>query len=301
VRGLRIVSVVALAVGLALAAAPERAQAQLAAECSGSIATPEVVSGCANAVEGLLGTRDGLGVGHSLAAAIPGSASALGRRFGATPRVAVSGRMGIVRFDRAVPDSWSTREPASGWTPVFGAQVGVGVFDGFSIAPTIGGVFALDLIGDVSTIRLPSDDGFEGASLAWGYGVRIGLIRESFTLPGVSLSILRRSGASFAQEGTEGSLNADVATTSIRAAVGKELLGLGFHGGAGWDRVSAEGALQVTPAGGPGPAITFSDVASTRFVVFGGVTRTFLITSLGADFGWSDGVAFGSVSLRLTL
>jgi hypothetical protein len=207
----------------------------------------------------------------------------------------------MVRFDRADPDAWSTSGVSSGWSPVFGLSAGLGIFDGFSPAPTIGGVLAVDVIGDVSSLRLPSGDGFEEASLAWGYGVRIGLLRESFTLPGASLSVMRRSGVSFTTTGDEGSIDADVTTTSVRATVGKELLGLGVHGGAGWDRVSADGRLIAAPGGVPASSVDFDDESDTRFVVFGGVARTFLVTSIGFDVGWTDGVAFGSLSLRLTI
>lgn len=298
----RCVRAAALGAALALLAlGPGRVEGQLLTACAGEVSTPELLSGCANAIRGLEGVRDGIGVGHAGASALPGSASALGRRFGSTPRFAVAGRIGMVRFDRADPDSWTTRAPRSGWAPVFAAQAGIGVFDGFSLAPTVGGVLAVDLLTDISTLRLPSDDGFDGASLAWGYGVRIGLLRESFTLPGASVSILRRGGVSFRQEGTEGFLDADVTTTSIRATLGKEVLGFGVHGGAGWDHVSAEGTLQVTPSGAPGPAVDFSGEDDTRFVLFGGVARTFLVTTLGADFGWTDRAAFGSVFIRLTI
>ena len=290
--------------GLALAIAlvtPSSARAQLQAACTGEVSIPELASACAAAVQTLHGVRDGLGVGHSGAAPLPGTSSALGRRFGTTPRFAVAGRIGLVRFDRANPDTWSTSGSSSGWSPVFGLSAGVGVFDGFSPAPTVGGLLAVDVLGDVSTVRLPSDDGFEDASVAWGYGVRIGILRESFTLPGAAISLMRRSGASFSTSGDQGSLDADVTTTSVRATVGKELLGLGFHGGAGWDRVSADGTLVAAPGGGGGTPVAFDDESDTRFVVFGGVARTFLVTSLGIDAGWTDGVVFGSLAIRVTL
>jgi len=246
--------------------------------------------------------RDGLGIGHGGGAAIPGTSSALGRRFGATPRVAVAGRVGFVRFDRQSAGAWDGRGRSdSGLSPVFGASVGVGLFDGFSPAPTASGLLGVDLIGDVSTVRLPSGDGFESSSLAWGYGVRIGLLRESFTLPGASVSIMRRSGASYVMEGERGSLDADVTTTSVRATVGKDLLGFGVHAGVGWDRTSTEGLIRVDGAGGPPVELPFEDEQRDNTVFFGGIARTFLVTTLGADVGWSGDVVFGSLSVRLTI
>ncbi|HKK93900.1 MAG TPA: hypothetical protein VJ925_10725, partial [Longimicrobiales bacterium] len=163
------------------------------------------------------------------------------------------------------------------------------------------GVLGLDVLADVSTVRLPSDDGFTGASVAWGYGVRLGILRESFTLPGAYVSVMRRSGASVSLVGDEGSLDADISTTSVRGVVGKELLGFGLHGGAGWDRTSADGVFGAAPGGAPAAVTEFDDESATRFVVFGGLTRTFLVTSLGLDVGRADGVTFGSLSIRLTI
>jgi len=297
---------IASVAGVALAmllAAPSAAIAQAPFACF-AFQLGNESAGCAasGAAEDI---RGGLGIGHSGGASLPGTASALGRRFGATPRIAFAGRASLVRFDRTSADSWGagpgSGNAASGWSPVFGATIGVGAFDGFSAAPTVSGVLGVDVLADVSTVRLPSDDSFEGASTAWGYGVRVGLIRESFTLPGASVSVMRRSGASYVMEGEDGSLDADVTTTSIRATLGKELLGFGVHGGVGWDRVSTAGRIQADGSGGPAVEIDFDDERETHTVVFGGVTRTFLVTSIGADIGWSGDVAFGSISLRLTL
>lgn len=299
-RGWRGHVAIAIAMG-ALHAAASPAQAQLVQACGGEVSTPELISTCATAVATLEGLRDGLGVGHAGAAPLPGTSSALGRRFRATPRVSLAARAGLVRFNRANPDSWSTRAASAEWATVLGLSAGVGLFDGFSPAPTVSGLLGLDLLADLSTVRLPSDGGFTGASVAWGYGLRLGILRESFTLPGAYLSVMRRSGASATLAGDEGSLDADFVTTSLRGVVGKEILGFGLHGGAGWDRTSAEGVFGAAPGGGPAVVTEFDGESATRFVVFGGLTRTFLVTSFGLDVGRTDGVTFGSLSIRLTI
>lgn len=286
-----------------LLAAPSTATAQSPFACFAFQLGNETAA--CNASGAAEDVRDGLGIGHSGGAPIPGTASALGRRFGATPRIAFAARVSYVRFDRTGADGWGagpdSGDPTSGWSPVYAASVGVGAFDGFSVAPTVSGVLGVDVLGDVSTVRLPSDDSFQDASVAWGYGVRVGLLRESFTLPGASVSVMRRSGASYAMEGEDGSLDADVTTTSVRATVGKELLGFGVHGGVGWDRVSTAGRIATDGNGGAAVQIDFDDETDTHTVIFGGVSRTFVVTSLGADIGWSGDVVFGSVSFRLTL
>lgn len=275
--------------------------AQLVSGCSGEVATPPLLGACEAGVASLEGIAEGVALGHAGTVALPGAASTLGRRFGATPRFAITGRVSFVDVASVDPDAWSAGSEQSSWVPVFGVALGVGAFDGFQLATTVGGFLALDAVADISTARLPSGDGFDGASTAWGYGLRVGILRESFTLPGVTLSVMRRQGGSANISGTEGSLDTDVTTTSVRAVVGKELLGLNVHAGAGWDRWSADGRLAVTPLGDAGTTTGFDAERGTGSVVFAGVSRTFLVTQVGADLAFSGGIAMASVHVRLTL
>lgn len=255
---------------------------------------------CLDGLRALDDLRPGLVIAAGLGAPLPGSASNLGRRFGKTPRVAVGGRIGIARFDVRDPDAWGTGDASSSWVPVFSGSIGIGAFDGFSLAPTVSGLLSIDLLGDVATTRLPSDRGFDGASTTFGFGARIGLLNESFTLPGASISVMRRTGASATLEGEVGSLEADMSVTSIRATVGKDVLGFGVFGGMGWERHSADAQFLIADDVAP---LSFRTDTGTKTdkLLFGGVTRTFLVTQFGLEFGFSDEVAFGSLSLRLTI
>ncbi|MDT8370256.1 MAG: hypothetical protein RQ745_13700 [Longimicrobiales bacterium] len=276
--------------------------AQNAASLCGFSPDPVAVSRCLAGTRSVNDLAASLAVIHGGASAVPGSASVLGRRFSSTPRIAFSGRLGFGNFDLDTPDRWGSGEDETVTPPVFAVSGAVGLHDGFSIAPTVGGLLAVDLFADVSTIRLNANDEFDDASTAFGFGARIGLLRESFTLPGASVSVARRIGASTELRGEGGSLDADVDATSVRLVVGKEIAGFGFLGGAGWERHTTDWEV-VANGSGPTSSITVSENndSDTETLFFGSVTRTFLVTQVGVEFGWSDEASFASLSLRLTL
>jgi hypothetical protein len=275
---------------------------------------------CAEAA--LLGQAAQGGVGLALAGpgTLVGSASTLGRRFGSTPRVVVSVRGGLTRFP--IPDL--NADPVGNRTstvPSLHGSVVAGVFDGFSPKPTVGGVLAVDLVLTGDWAFPSGDDGFDGSVGAWGYGLRIGVLRESFTLPGITLSATRRHQGSveirpapdgFPRVGLEGT------TSSFRGEVGKDLAGFGLLGGVGWDRYSSDVSFRLGPLEPSGPEVSLSTSGfdSDRVLFFGGISRTFLVAQIAGEFGYAqgfgdgrpevpgydadEGTLFGTLSFRLT-
>ena len=71
-------------------------------------------------------------------------------------------------------------------------SLAVGLLDGFSIIPTVGGVLSLDVFATAGTVKLPDSKGFQGGASQLGLGVNVGLLRESFTMPGLSVSVAKR-------------------------------------------------------------------------------------------------------------
>lgn len=263
----------------------------------------------------------GVGLAQAGPGTLVGSASTLGRRFGTTPRVALSVRGGLTRFpwpDFAAAEA-GTRKASVG--SLHGSIV-VGLFDGFSPKPTVGGLLSLDLLLTGDWVFLPDGDGFDGSGAAWGYGVRIGVLRESFSLPGITLSGTRRHGGDIdvlpPSVGGGVSLDGPV-TTSLRGEIGKEFWGIGFLAGAGWDRYEADAAVSPPPGlGDPLEDVPlWSGFDTDRALFFAGLSRTFVVWQLSAEFGWAEGVGgsyldfpgydsaegtlFGTVQLRLTL
>lgn len=251
---------------------------------------------CLASVLGTEAVIGGTGTAFSLGSEFPGSASTLGRRYETTPRVATSLRLGLT--DLSYPAVGVGEASSSSWVPSIQGSAAVGVFDGFRPRPTVGGVLSVDLMAVGGWAFLPSGDGFDGAVGSFGYGLRLGLIRESFSLPGITLSLVRRHAGSLLWEGgpnvAPGQLDLDgVTTTSVRATIGREFRALGIQAGFGWDDASADGSF-VPDAGVPVP---FEDFDTRRTLFFGGVTATWLIVQFHGELGYAggyDGVAGAS-------
>jgi len=142
----------------------------------------------------------------------------------------------------------------------------IGLFEGFPVGLThVGGIDALVSAFyvpkyDDESVTLDTPDG----SLKFGYGARLGLLREAGAVPAVSLTYLVRELPSLSLTGVVDEENAASAglqdfklkTTSTRIVIGKHLGFLGIALGAGQDtyettaQVLAQlGAAQASPFG----------------------------------------------------
>lgn len=246
-----------------------------------------------------------------------GTASTGGVRLGLIPRVSLTGRINVV--GARLPD---IRQDADGETeqftlpaPAVGANVSIGLTQGFSVAPMIGGFGAIDLLGSVSVLPLSLlEEDFGDNAFSWGAGARLGLIRESFVTPGVSVSLMYRSlgDVSFGQvcEGTEvpisgnrsacstdgdfGEIQFGLDNWSARAIISKRLLGLGLTAGVGYDKfeTSADFAVRAPgPPTGTEQVYRFSDIAvdNDRWSAFINGSFTVLVASLVGEVGWMQG------------
>lgn len=276
------------ALGLLAAVAPARAQldrAQLQGLCSDPAA-------CTDVVLGLEALQAGIGLAAAGGSDLPGGNSTIGWRFGAVPRVAVSARLGLTsgRYPTASGGDEGT------WTPSFEGALAVGLFDGFRPLPTIGGLFSVDALLTAGSARPSTSDGFEGRVSSFGYGLRLGLLRESFTMPGVTVSATRRHLGDLTWNGPSGSAPGNIVlsgptATSLRATVGKDLLALGLVAGVGWDRVDSDGTfLPGVGAGAAGAApLAFERFRTERSLFFGGATLTLLVLQLHGEAGYAAG------------
>jgi hypothetical protein len=191
--------------------------------------------------EGALALQAGhaaVGVVAAGGAQITGAASTLGRRFGGMPRLSLGLRGGVAFV--GTPDVERGLTSGGGSSPAFATQLtlAAGLLDGFSLAPTVGGILSLDAFATASALFLPGARGFDGSVGAWGVGLSLGVLRESFTLPGVTVSLARRNVGEVRlgdrAAGDRLQVDLDPAVTSARALVGKDLLALGVLAGVGW-------------------------------------------------------------------
>ena len=261
----------------------------------GLASSTETGAACGRTLTGMVALGRGLSASATSGSHVIGSASTLGKRFASAPRWALTGEVGLGRLHTpsAGVDGGGHRARMLGLS----STLVVGLTEGFSPQPTVGGLFAIDLLGTLGRTWV-DDPAVDTDPVHWGYGVRLGVLRESFTLPGVSISAMRvhQGGVSStfqrggAQPLTPSLGRADIessVTTSVRATVGKEFLALGLLGGLGWDRTELEGdagsgvfAFEALPDG----------VRDDRVSFFGSVSRTWLIAQMALEVAYVRGL-----------
>jgi hypothetical protein len=288
----------AVTAGAPAGVAAQDAQA-LAVACDAQAGDPALCAAAAGAGRDLAGD---VGLLAGPGSEIPGQPSALGRRIGGSPRFAAwlraSGHTAVV------PDlSDTTGGEASPFVPAVHGGLGLGLFDGFSLLPTVGGVLSFDVVGRASFLFFPGSEGFDGRVDAVSVGARVGLLRESFTLPGVTLSVSRRFSGSLrlgdTAAGDAGEVLLDPSVTSLRATVGKDLFAFGVLAGVGWDDISSATTVRVSD-GGSGFATASATLETSRRLYFLGLSKQLGVLSwVAAEAGWARGfdpVTLGSAS-----
>jgi hypothetical protein len=256
---------------LTLAVAPASAQDALLQTCAGLSVTspqgdvPAQVQDqfrflCGQVVQGMSAVQPTVGIAFSGGAHTLGTATTIGRRLGLFPRVSATVRVNAALAD--VPDL------LDGYAPTFGdddrlqpmgtvrlpalavqGDVVLGLFNGFSVAPGIGGLGAVDLLGSVSLVPAVSAIGLTESIVNVGAGARVGILRQGLVLPGVSVSGMyrtMRSDVSFGELGPDptagdpAEFSADLSTWSFRAGASKGFLLLDLAAGLGYDIYSSD-------------------------------------------------------------
>ena len=226
----------------------------LVASCSEG-GSPSLNVPCQGTILAVQAIRGGISVADAMGSELAGTSSTLGRRLGRTPRVSLAARFKMAVFD--IPDVLPNGGALPGKTTLltYGMQATatVGVLDGFSIAPSVGGFLSLDLLASLNLVFLQEDDGFTENEGIISLGGRVGLLRESFTMPGVTVSVVQHYGEqlSWGEVSVTGAgLDTDITTTSLRATVGKNLFAVALLAGIGLDWQKGDFGVRV--AWGPG-------------------------------------------------
>ena len=254
------------------------------------------LSTCREMALAAMAVQQGVGLASALGSDIPGTPSTHGRRLGLMPRVGLTVSALALRASLPNVSGSTPAELGEGQTAALLGLKGTavaGVLDGFQLAPTVGGILSVDLIGSYSVVNLPGGMGLSGSGTGFGAGARVGLLRESFTLPGISVSA-SRSWHSDIQAGSTADGNPGEATTgltvsSLRATAGKNWFVIGIMGGVGWDRYEGDVQLSV-PRGAGDPGSINGSVASERVLYFVSGWFNFLLTRLSVEVGVAEGV-----------
>jgi hypothetical protein len=308
----------ALAAAALVAAAPLAAQNDISTVCT--TVPAQAQDECAIVAQAVDAAQPQLGILMAGGNPILGTASTGGVRLGLIPRVSLTGRVNVV--GARLPD---IRELEGGEAnefavpaPAVGANVSIGLTQGFNVAPMIGGFGALDLLGSVSVLPLSLLDDFGDNAFSWGAGARVGLIRESFVTPGVSVSLMYRDlgdvsfgtvcdgnlgpsvtaptdpdRRSCTADGDFGEIEFGLSNWSARAAISKRLLGLGLTAGVGYDQFETDAnfAFSTPAVAGTREVFLFEDVAvdNDRWSAFLDASFTVLVASLVGEVGWMQG------------
>ena len=306
--------------GLCLAAlvVPPDARAQsLREQCS--VVQGGVVPYCAGVADAAAIMQARVGIAAAGGNPVPGTASTLGMRLGSTPRVGLGLRITAARANAPPVD----RVGSSGDFGFTAASVSldgsVGLFHGVRLAPTVGGFGSVDLLGSLGVVPLPGGSDFpDSGPFTWAAGVRVGLLRESFTAPGVSVSALYRSMGALSRGDrdvtrTDAFIGLDgQSMTSLRAVAGKRILGVGITGGVGHDRYRSDATVRIRD-GSATRELREEGLAQSRTSVFGSGSLTYMILNLSAELGWQAGGdaaggaklerggLFGGVAARLAI
>lgn len=285
--------------GCLAAAAPLRAQDETAAACASVLLDPAFCRTVALGAEALV---PALVIAAEGGNPVPGTASTLGMRLTSMPRWSVAGRLTLawaLAPDLVERGGTDTRRvmPA-----VFAVDGTVGLIEGWNPLPTVGGVASLDLLWGVALVPLLRTDELGGTGgWSWGAGARVGLLRESFTLPGVSVSGMFRQVREMRLgddelETTDAYIDGDVNVVSLRAAASKAVLLLNLSGGIGWDRIS--GDLELGYDSGAGATrVNATDVQMDRVTIFGEVSYTLMVLNFVLGAGWQQGPALDDGAL----
>lgn len=301
-------------VGLVVAFAVSSAHTAQAQTCAGGAA-----QACNATVHDLMVLQPRLGIGLVGGNPVAGASSTLGMRIGRVPRITVAGRLTGVRADVRDDDLFLSMN----------LDAAVGIFSGLTLLPTIGGFGSVDAIASAGKVFLADRVSSEDPG-SWALGLRLGLLRESFTAPGVSITgMYRRIGdVEFSSAAPGGDVESyamtDNSAFSVRAVVGKRLFVLGATAGIGWDKYKSDIGVERSVASLPGQLDTTEFVKdghkSDRKTIFGNVSWTMLVLHVVVEGGWQaggdqfafplptgqsskteDGTYYGSLAIRLAL
>lgn len=259
-----------------------------------------------------------------------GVASTGGLRLGSLPRVSAIAKVNLVLVrlpeilaEQAGGTAQRLNESTGLPAPAVSGTVSVGLFPGVRLAPTLGGIGSVDLLGSATWLPFTAFDlegfGDGSAQVAYGGGVKVGLLRESFLTPGVAVSVLYRSLGTVSYgdvcpgterdpagaqlligrcigEGDRGEFSFDLADWSTRAAIGKRLLGVGLTAGIGYDRLSSDIGFGFRDTGNSlgGAGTAFARVRglqldNDRWSAFANASITGLFATLALEAGWLQG------------
>jgi hypothetical protein len=299
-HGLAAAAGLAAALGLVLVLlvalpAAARAQGGLVGACAAAGGDePE----CLLAVASMRAVQERVGIALWGGNPVPGTASTLGMRIGSSPRFTAAGKVSLVPVEVPPLLDRATDRSERGWIPGLSAQASMGVVQGWSPLPTMGGVLSMDLLASLAAAPLPRGRGFQNSAVGWSAGARVGLLRESFTLPGVSITTrYGRSNAvglgDPASDAHDGFARGSVSDLGATLAVSQRISPVRLTAGAALDRYTSSARIGYQATDDLGVGLTRRAEVKGRLTTdrrsfFANASWTTLIFHGIAEAGWQQ-------------
>jgi hypothetical protein len=251
-----------------------------------------------------------------------GTANTLGG-FG---RVAVTARANAA--DVVLPDPGYDGRPGAVpsseelYAPVPLIEAAAGIYQGLP-----SGLLSIDLLGSAQLLPTDQIDHLSvdrdatrlgDVALGFGYGVRVGLLRDEGPLPAVAVSAMRRNIPEVAYGDLAGGdafrYAVDLQATNLRLVASKQFAALQLAAGIGWDRYTGDARIGLRDQAGSELEVGLEESRTLSFVNAGLDLAAFsLIGEAGyqsgrdtelstdfEDFDTTDGTFFAGLGVRLS-
>jgi hypothetical protein len=301
--------------------APARAQVSALTDQCSAIPSDDGRRHCNLVAQAVEVVQPGIGISAAGGNPVPGTASTVGMRMAASPRLSLNGRVGGVLVETPRILDATTAGTRRFFVPTLGVDAAFGLLEGLSLAPTVGGVVSLDALAGLALTPLPGVFR-ERAKVSWALGARLGLLRESFTLPGLSASVMYRhlgrvtigDPALFTSDGF---LQSSMSVVSVRGAASKRIYLVDVTVGLGLDRIYSDTRFGSAATAVP-YTYTVNGLKTDRGCAFVDIAWTSLVWQVVGELGWQagpgtfpallpagastpGGAPFASLALRLTI
>jgi len=259
-----------------------------------------------------------VGIAAAGGSPVLGTEGTRGVTLGFIPRTTGTLRLNAARL--RLPDlrsGASDEDVRTGVVTVVKLETATRLFEGFA-SGTAAGIGSVELLLDAGLV--PASAVLKGTGTEVGAGARIGLLRETFGMPGVAVSAMVRhtSRRHYSDDDSGTTVDFPVTDLGSRLTVGKRVGPVGLLGGVGWNRFSTRGGFDYPSTSGGGESDLELDDA--RWSLFADLAWALPVGSLVVEGGWmsggdaitgydtathgydpGQGTVFGSLGLRISL
>lgn len=278
-----------------LAAPALRAQGN--SECSIYLPQPQNV--CNAAIDGTRIFHPVAGLLVSGGNPVIGTAQSLG----GFPHFSLTARVNAVQV--AVPDlnyngsSSTVPLDKKATTPAPLVEAGLGIWKGMS-----GGLLSIDALGSAQLLPTNQIDNLSvdpdarkigSIALGLGYGARVGILKGSFPIPAISVSVMKRTIPQI-QYGDLSTPNQDyqyaidLQATNLRLIASTRVVFINLAAGFGWDKYVGDAVIAFRDpiSNLPQPPINL-ELDQTRSMIFANAMLDFPIVKIAAELGYQGG------------